>query len=195
MEFLLVLLLASLSQPKSSIILLDSNKTSSIIISNDSGEVVLDKPNTTIEIADEKSLGEIKEISQESIDKRFGAVLSIKNLKPKSYFLYFEVGSHELTADSVKNIPMVLKTIEEKSPCKIEIIGHTDTVGDASLNTRISKERAEVIKKMFLLQGIDEANIRTNGYGESDLVVQTLDEVDEAKNRTVEIFIKWVIIF
>jgi hypothetical protein len=59
MEFLLVLLLASLSQPKSSIILLDSNKTSSIIISNDSGEVVLDKPNTTIEIADEKSLGEI----------------------------------------------------------------------------------------------------------------------------------------
>jgi outer membrane protein OmpA-like peptidoglycan-associated protein len=190
MEFFLVLLLASLTQPKSSIILLDSNKTSSIIISNDSGEVVLDKPNTTIEIADEKSLGEIKEISQESIDKRFGAVLSIKNLKPKSYFLYFEVGSDELTADSVKNIPMVLKTIEEKSPCKIEIIGHTDTVGDSSLNARISEERAEVVKKMFLSFGVDEVNIRTNGYGESDLVVQTLDEVDEAKNRTVEIFIK-----
>lgn len=190
MEFFVVLLLASLTQPKSSIILLDSNKTSSIIISNDSGEVVLDKPNTTIEIADEKSLGEIKEISQESIDKRFGAILSIKNLKPKSYFLYFEVGTDELTSSSKQELPNVLEMIKEKSPCQIEIIGHTDTVGDKTLNAIISQERAEVIKKMFLSFGVDEANIRTNGYGESDLVVQTLDEVDEAKNRTVEIFIK-----
>ncbi|KIM04828.1 MAG: hypothetical protein KN64_05880 [Sulfurovum sp. AS07-7] len=190
MEFFLVLLLGSLNQPKSSIILLDNNKTSSIIISNESGEVVLDKPNTMIEISDKKSLGKTKEISQESIDKRFGAVLSIKNLKPKSYYLYFEVGTDELTSTSKEELPTVLKTIKQKYPCQIDIIGHTDTLGDATLNAKISHERAEVVKKMFLSQGLDEANIRTNGYGESDLVVKTLDEVDEAKNRTVEIFIK-----
>jgi len=190
MEFFLVLLFASLNQPKSSIILLDNNKTSSIIISNESGDVVLDKPNTSIEVEDNKSIGKIKAISQEDIDKKFGNLLELKNLKPKSYFLYFEVNSDELIAQSVADIPTVLKSIKDRAPCEILVIGHTDTMGEDEDNFKISKDRAEVTKQILISKGVAKEDIQTDGYGEKDLLIQTANDVDEPKNRTVEIFIK-----
>jgi outer membrane protein OmpA-like peptidoglycan-associated protein len=65
------------------------------------------------------------------------------------------------------------------------IAGHTDTVGDASYNMRLSRQRAQSIARWFRTRGL-KIPIAFEGFGESALLVKTTDEVDEPRNRRVD---------
>jgi len=65
------------------------------------------------------------------------------------------------------------------------IAGHTDTVGDASYNLRLSRQRAQAIAKWFRQRGL-KIPIGYEGFGEGALLVKTADEVDEPRNRRVD---------
>jgi outer membrane protein OmpA-like peptidoglycan-associated protein len=62
------------------------------------------------------------------------------------------------------------------------IAGHTDTVGDASYNLRLSRQRAQAIAGWFRQRGL-KIPIAFEGFGETALLVKTADEVDEPRNR------------
>jgi outer membrane protein OmpA-like peptidoglycan-associated protein len=62
------------------------------------------------------------------------------------------------------------------------LAGHTDTVGDASYNLRLSRQRALSIAAWFRQRGL-KIPIAYEGFGETALLVKTLDEVDEPRNR------------
>jgi outer membrane protein OmpA-like peptidoglycan-associated protein len=68
------------------------------------------------------------------------------------------------------------------------IAGHTDTVGDASYNLRLSRQRAQSIARWFRQRGL-KIPIAFEGFGESALLVKTADEVDEPRNRRVDYII------
>jgi len=65
------------------------------------------------------------------------------------------------------------------------IAGHTDTVGDASYNLRLSRQRAQAIAGWFRQRGL-KLPIAFEGFGETALLVKTADEVDEPRNRRVD---------
>jgi outer membrane protein OmpA-like peptidoglycan-associated protein len=65
------------------------------------------------------------------------------------------------------------------------IAGHTDTVGDAGYNLRLSRQRAQAIAKWFRQRGL-KIPIGYEGFGEGALLVKTADEVDEPRNRRVD---------
>jgi outer membrane protein OmpA-like peptidoglycan-associated protein len=65
------------------------------------------------------------------------------------------------------------------------IAGHTDTVGDAGYNLRLSRQRALAIARWFRQRGL-KVGIACEGFGESALLVKTADEVDEPRNRRVD---------
>jgi outer membrane protein OmpA-like peptidoglycan-associated protein len=65
------------------------------------------------------------------------------------------------------------------------IAGHTDTVGDAGYNLRLSRKRAEAIAQWFRQRGLRIA-IGWEGFGEFALLVKTADNVDEPRNRRVD---------
>jgi outer membrane protein OmpA-like peptidoglycan-associated protein len=65
------------------------------------------------------------------------------------------------------------------------LAGHTDTVGDAAHNLRLSKQRAQAIGRWFRQRGL-RIPIAFEGFGESALLVVTADEVDEPRNRRVD---------
>ena len=83
-----------------------------------------------------------------------------------------------------------MKLIKKRSPCLVDIIGHTDTVGSWESNVALSLKRAKFIKNILIKNGADPSLLTAKGYGESELLVKTPDEVSEPKNRNVEIFIK-----
>jgi outer membrane protein OmpA-like peptidoglycan-associated protein len=62
------------------------------------------------------------------------------------------------------------------------LAGHTDTVGDASYNLRLSRQRAQSIAAWFRQRGL-KTPIAYEGFGETALLVKTADEVDEPRNR------------
>jgi len=65
---------------------------------------------------------------------------------------------------------------------RLYVAGFTDTVGKASDNDALSRQRAEAIAMYFWSNGIG-VPIFYAGFGENGLAVPTPDETDEAKNR------------
>ncbi len=65
------------------------------------------------------------------------------------------------------------------------VAGHTDTVGDAGYNLRLSRLRGQAIARWFRQRGL-KIPIGYEGFGESALLVKTADEVDEPRNRRVD---------
>ena len=72
----------------------------------------------------------------------------------------------------------------------IVVIGHTDTVGTFTYNDRLSLARAERVRDMMVALGIPASRIQVAGRGKRELVVQTDENVSEARNRRVEINVR-----
>ena len=65
------------------------------------------------------------------------------------------------------------------------IAGHTDTVGSAAHNLKLSQDRARSIAAWFRKRGV-KLPIAFEGFGETSPEVKTADEVDEPRNRRVD---------
>ena len=177
---------------KTTVVLVDNGKVhNAIIVSTDKGSVKLDKVGSFVDLsAKDKAPSKIKEMSKEEIKKRFEDVIVSAPPKPLSYMLYFKPNSLELTEKSKKLLDIVLQSIKDRSPCMVDIIGHTDTIDSNEKNIKVSLQRAKYISSMIKKMNIKVVSLSTKGYGEEDLLVKTADNVEEQKNRAVEIFIK-----
>jgi outer membrane protein OmpA-like peptidoglycan-associated protein len=65
------------------------------------------------------------------------------------------------------------------------IAGHSDTVGNAAYNLKLSQARARAIAAWFRKRGV-KMPIAYEGFGETAPAVKTADNVDEPKNRRVD---------
>jgi outer membrane protein OmpA-like peptidoglycan-associated protein len=70
---------------------------------------------------------------------------------------------------------------------KINISGHTDSIGNYSYNKRLSEFRANVVKSYFLGQGIDPKRIAAVGIRPDKPVADNDTQEGRMANRRVEI--------
>jgi len=73
---------------------------------------------------------------------------------------------------------------------KIEIVGHTDNIGDPRLNQTLSEQRAKVIANYLVNQGATEANIAHRGEGQNKPIAPNDSEENRQRNRRVQFLIK-----
>jgi len=177
---------------KTTVVLLDSGKSqNAIIVSTLKGSSRLDTVGSFVELKGKESVpSQAKTMSKKEIKSRFSNVLEASPKKAISYMLYFKSGSIELTKESNSILEKALKSIKERSPCMVDIIGHTDTVGSNEDNLKVSLKRAKHIQSIVKKRGIEVVELTIRGYGEEDLLIKTADNIEEAQNRSVEIFIK-----
>jgi len=113
-------------------------------------------------------------------------------LKANPYRIYFETGSNQVTMNSeLKRYFADIKYYVSQVPkAAIQVSGHTDNVGSLSGNTRLSKKRAQEIKKYMIRQGIRKSAI-TSVVGEGPTKPLESNDTDagKAKNRRVEIIV------
>ncbi len=73
---------------------------------------------------------------------------------------------------------------------KYEVItatGHTDSVGSAAYNQKLSMRRAQAVKAYLTKKGVDAKNVFADGKGKSRPVASNKTAAGRAKNRRVEI--------
>ena len=80
-------------------------------------------------------------------------------------------------------ITNVINTARAGGQSRITVVGHTDTMGSADFNQRLSVRRANVVVEALVDMGARRAAITATGVGKTDLAVPTADGVREAKNR------------
>lgn len=69
----------------------------------------------------------------------------------------------------------------------VEIASYTDTTGSAEANQRASEARAKVVADVLARDGVPPDRISAKGYGETRPLVPTGDNVNQPRNRRVEI--------
>lgn len=69
----------------------------------------------------------------------------------------------------------------------IEIVGHTDDVGDADDNMRLSERRAASVRDYLIGKGLDARKMVTTGMGETMPIASNDTKEGRAENRRVEI--------
>jgi outer membrane protein OmpA-like peptidoglycan-associated protein len=87
--------------------------------------------------------------------------------------------------DSLEKIQTAVRRYKEIGRIQLFIAGHTDTQGSASYNMDLSRRRAQSIAGWFVKSGLS-IPVAFEGFGETALLVQTKDEVDEPRNRRVD---------
>lgn len=110
--------------------------------------------------------------------------------KPVRFVLYFQTATTQLTTESQAALGQVLAETLSRSGAEIVLIGHTDTKGKGDYNDALSLQRAQQVRELFLQRRFPAGRIEATGRGERDLAVPTRDEVDEVRNRRVEILVR-----
>lgn len=187
------MLLASVFNTPSTTVVLGDNgkKNNAIIVETKAGSVLIDKAGGYVSIRSQNEKpSDVKNMSKEEIDTRFKSAIASAPLKPLHVLLYFKSGSNELTDISKDKLPQILRDIQERAPCDVNVIGHADTMGSKEYNIKLSLKRAQSVKEWINSKGVNVTNFKVESYGETNLLVKTGDNISEEKNRRVELLIR-----
>ena len=109
---------------------------------------------------------------------------------PRSYTLYFVEGTTDLTPESRPVLDELRAEIARRPGADVEVTGHTDTVGSIEDNDALSQRRAMQVLDLLATVGIDRSLMTAVGRGERELRQPTLDNVESALNRRVEVSVR-----
>jgi len=102
--------------------------------------------------------------------------------------IYFDYNSADLKPESFQTLREVGLILVKYRDLKIEIGGHTDSVGSDEYNRRLSRVRAESVLNWLLanVPDLTLAQFTVRGYGESQPVAGNDTEAGRTLNRRVE---------
>lgn len=100
--------------------------------------------------------------------------------------VFFESGKSILTPASYPELNRLAKLMVDVPTLKIEISGHTDNTGSASLNQRLSESRAKAVVEYIKAQEIPEDRMTYVGYGMDQPIAPNNTEDGRQQNRRVE---------
>jgi len=104
------------------------------------------------------------------------------------YGINFDTASSVIKPDSEPAIDEIVKLLSNKPTLKVFIVGHTDMVGDAANNVKLSQARAQsVITALVTKHNIAASRLIPFGAGPYAPVATNLTDEGRAKNRRVEL--------
>jgi len=128
-------------------------------------------------------IGKNKKIYEASIDLQLDSYTKIFEIKN----LNFESGKYYIQNQYYKNLENLVLLLKEEINIKIEIAGHTDSIGDSKTNLILSENRSKSVKSYLATNGIDESRIKCVGYGENQPITNNSSIEGREKNRRIEI--------
>ena len=156
-----------------------------VVVQRGDDKQVLNQPYATTRNGDAVQVLAVSEVRD-----TFGSTLRALPARPTIFILYFVTGTDELTDDSKAELQKILDELKQRPVPDVYVIGHTDTVGELRGNDQLSAQRAETVKDFLVGIGIAAERIQTAGRGKREPIVPTGDNVDEPKNRRVEINVR-----
>ena len=99
----------------------------------------------------------------------------------------FNTGSSAISANFYRVLNSVAKVINEFEKTYVDVYGHTDSVGDAAYNMRLSQQRADAVARYLETREVLPQRIMTKGMGEDYPIASNDTDYGRSQNRRVEI--------
>ena len=103
--------------------------------------------------------------------------------------ILFEFNKSVLGSEAKEQLAYLVESISDMPDCRFRVCGHTDFVGTAEANQRISTQRAQAVADYLIEKGIAADRIRVEGHSFNHPIADNGTEEGRAKNRRVEIFV------
>ena len=111
---------------------------------------------------------------------RKGSTIRLRNV-------FFEFDRADIKPESEVELLEVVRLLRAHPKWKVEVQGHTDSVGTAMYNQQLSQRRAEAVRQFLIQRGIKAERIQARGYGSSRPIAPNTTEEGRALNRRTEI--------
>ena len=105
----------------------------------------------------------------------------------KNFIVQFPLDSNAFSNDTYALLDQIIDLVSQYDGIKINISGHTDSIGNYAYNKRLSEFRANVVRSYFVGQGIDSKQISVVGMGPDKPVAGNDTQEGRRANRRVEI--------
>lgn len=168
----------------------DQGKTGAIIVSGTGGERILSEPRQAVSVPSGDAPHEPFIMPRKEVSSLVGPALAALPKPPAQFILYFKHDTTELTNESLAHLKEVVRTIRERVPADVSVVGHTDTMGTKRYNNRLSLKRAQTVETLLSAKGVNRRSLHITYHGENNLLVPTGDEVPEPRNRRVEVTVR-----
>src|SRR5215471_16577806 len=101
----------------------------------------------------------------------------------------FDTGSATLKPGAREKLARVSGILLAHPELKVQVEGHTDSVGDDAYNQRLSENRADSVRSYIVAQGITSSSVTTKGFGKSQPIASNDTAAGRQQNRRVELVV------
>lgn len=104
--------------------------------------------------------------------------------------LLFATDSAKVSPKFQSQLQTVAQSFIQYPNTTIEVVGHTDSTGDANYNMDLSLRRAQAVRDVLVSDGVAPGRIRATGVGESQPVASNATVLGREQNRRVDIIVR-----
>jgi outer membrane protein OmpA-like peptidoglycan-associated protein len=101
--------------------------------------------------------------------------------------IFFDFNKYNLKPESQVELDKVVQLMQDNPTLKIQIAGHTDAIGNAADNRKLSENRAKAVVKYLAGKNISITRLSAKGYGSTQPVADNKTEEGRAQNRRTEL--------
>jgi outer membrane protein OmpA-like peptidoglycan-associated protein/Tol biopolymer transport system component len=101
--------------------------------------------------------------------------------------LFFETAKYDIQPESEVELDKVVQFLQDNPTVKIQLEGHTDNVGSAAENQKLSSARAYSVVNYLVRKGIKGTRLVAKGFGATKPVADNKTEEGRAQNRRTEL--------
>ncbi|HEX9287903.1 MAG TPA: OmpA family protein [Anaeromyxobacteraceae bacterium] len=105
------------------------------------------------------------------------------------YFKWGDAAVQERSHGLLDDVVAVIKAHPEIKLVRVE--GHSDNSGDAAVNRKLSRKRANAVRSYLVEKGIDPQRLVAKGFGPDRPVTTNLTAAGRRRNRRVDFFTTW----
>jgi OmpA-OmpF porin, OOP family len=128
-------------------------------------------------------------VAPDGCPKKYTNVVVTKTKIEIKQTIFFEFNKATIKSVSFALLDEVAQAMKDNPTIKVEIQGHTDSVGNDKNNLRLSQKRAESVKAYLAKQGVDAGRMVPRGYGENVPIADNRTADGRSQNRRVEFVI------
>ncbi len=103
--------------------------------------------------------------------------------------ILFNSGASTLREASIPKLDRIARLLKEHPDVDLEIIGHTDNLGNEPVNQKVSSERAAAVMDYLVSQGIDRSRLKSKGMGSLDPISSNDTQLGRQANRRIEFLV------
>ena len=98
----------------------------------------------------------------------------------------FDFDKSVIKPEFVPVLDEAVDILKKHADKKVEIQGHTDSIGTEAYNEKLGMRRADAVKMYLVDKGVTAENLTTQSFGESNPVADNDTKEGRAMNRRVE---------